>query len=67
MIPFEILDNKQLLLKLSLVADRVFYLDNNLEGTTIKIKPTFSNLNLIRNLKLNIYMLKIYLQINFKK
>lgn len=61
LIPFEILDNKQLLLKLSLVADRIFYLDNNLEGTTSKIKPTLFKFEFNKKLKIkHLYVENIF-------
>ena len=60
-IPYEIKNENELVLKLSLVADRVFGLANNTGETSSKIKPTLFKFSFNKDLKIkNVYVQNIF-------
>ena len=60
-IPYEIKNENELELKLSLVADRVFGLANNTGETSSKIKPTLFKFSFNKDLKIkNVYVQNIF-------
>ena len=60
-IPYEIKNENELVLKLSLVADRVFSFANNTGETSSKIKPTLFKFSFNKDLKIkNVYVQNIF-------